>query len=114
MSVSEVVSLWNQYIRPEGQKGKYLVSPSVTTAPTGIDQLQQFFDTCGGSDKCGVRASINLISRWLIPLDQCDAISLHYYGKKSSDLQQYVTKMHNTFNLPVWLTEFSCQGLSII
>ena len=66
MSVSEVVSLWNQYIRPEGQKGKYLVSPSVTTAPTGIDQLQQFFDTCGGSDKCGVRASINLISRWLI------------------------------------------------
>jgi len=92
MSVSDVVSLWNAEVRPYGG-GKTLVSPSVTTAPDGLSQLQQFFSTCGGTDNCGVHV-----------------ISAHYYGNKASDLIDYLTKMHNALPFsPIWLSEFSCQ-----
>jgi len=93
LSVSEVVALWNAEIRPYGN-GKTLVSPSVTTAPDGITKMQEFFNTCGGNDHCGV-----------------NVLSIHYYGDKTSDLIDYATKMHNAFPaLPVWLDEFSCQN----
>jgi len=114
MSVSDVVKLWNEEIRPYGA-GKILVSPSVTTATDGLSQMQEFFSTCGGNDNCGVCVSIPLfpldILTDLYPLDQVSLLSLHYYGNKAGDLIDYVTKMHNALpNLPVWLSEFSCQS----
>jgi hypothetical protein len=60
MSVSEVVNMWNAEVRPWGQKGKYLVSPSVTSADSGLTDMQEFLNTCGGDDNCGVRASIDI------------------------------------------------------
>jgi len=113
MSVPDVVKLWNAEIRPYGT-GKLLVSPSVTTATDGLSQLQQFFSTCGGTDNCGVcvliQLFLNIILTDLFPLDQVDIISLHYYGNQASDLITYVTKMHNSLpNLPIWLSEYSCQ-----
>ena len=97
-----------------GSKGKFLVCPSVTTAPSGISELKEFFNTCGGNDNCGVCASINTIIfldfDGLCMLDQCDVLSAHYYGTESSGFITYVTELHNTFNMNVWVTETACQG----
>jgi len=100
MSVSSVVQLWNDEIRPYGKKGKYLVSPSVTSADSGLPDMRQFFKECGPNqdgeeDNCGV-----------------NAISLHYYSNSAEDLVAYLTKWHDAFGLDIWLTEFACFNFS--
>jgi len=94
MGAAEVVKVWNEYIRPHGQNGKILVSPSVTSNPSGLTEMKEILNTCGGSDNCGF-----------------DYISLHFYGETSQDLITYVTKMYNALNqIPIWLSEFGCKG----
>lgn len=41
-----------------------------------------------------------------------DAIALHWYGTDAKDFIAYVTDMHNTFNKPIWVTEFACQNFA--
>jgi len=98
MAAEDVVSLWNQYIRPYAGK-KILVSPSVTSADSGPIELKKILDTCGDADgrpNCGF-----------------DYISLHYYGKTSQDLITYITKTYNALNnIPVWLSEFGCMDFA--
>lgn len=56
MSVEDVVAQWDQYIYPYAAKGKYLISPAVTSAPDGKDYMQTFFKTCKDpANHCGVR-----------------------------------------------------------
>jgi len=98
LSVPQVVKLWNAEIRPY-KKGRTLVAPSVTSAPNGLTQMQEFFSQCGAHDgepHCGV-----------------DVLSLHYYSHEAKDLIAYVTKMHNElFGIDVWLSEFACESFT--
>jgi len=92
MAVGDLVTFWNTYIRWPGQ-GKTLICPAITTAPEGKTYMQEFFKQCGGNDNCG-----------------CECLNLHPYYKNPADLIAYVTDMHNTFNMPICITEFACQN----
>ncbi|KAJ8691780.1 hypothetical protein PTI98_011316 [Pleurotus ostreatus] len=80
--------LWKQYIQPLKSSGIKLVSPAVTSAPSGIPWLQEFISACGG---CSV-----------------DAIAVHWYGSGSQWFIEYLNKVHAAFpSRPIWVTEFA-------
>jgi len=95
MNVGAGVALWNAEIRPWGNKGYTLVSPSVTNSPSGIAWLNGFFAQCGGNDNCGVAI-----------------LAVHFYGTSINNFKAWVTKCYQTFGLPIWVTEFACQSFS--
>ncbi|KAF9520385.1 glycoside hydrolase family 128 protein [Hydnum rufescens UP504] len=98
LDVSTGISLWNAEIRPYGLKGFTLVSPAVTSAPSGITWFQGFFKDCGdydGQAHCGV-----------------DFLAVHYYGNTAEGLISYLEKFWQTFGIPIWLTEFACQDFT--
>jgi hypothetical protein len=85
-------TLWRQYMEPLKASGYRLVSPAVTSAPSGKTWLQNFFRSCGG---CHV-----------------DAVAVHWYGTDPQAFIAYVQDFHNTFNKPIWVTEFACQSFT--
>jgi len=100
MSYQDGINLWNAEIRPYGDKGMKLISPSVTSAPSGVTWFKNFFAHCGYNsngvdDKCGV-----------------DALSVHYYGTTAKAFEDYITSFHTDFGLNIWVTEFACQNFS--
>eukprot|EP01113_Clastostelium_recurvatum_P009481 TRINITY_DN14569_c0_g1_i5.p1 TRINITY_DN14569_c0_g1~~TRINITY_DN14569_c0_g1_i5.p1 ORF type:complete len:169 (-),score=27.73 TRINITY_DN14569_c0_g1_i5:54-527(-) len=82
-------SLWRQHLQPLKGQGKRLGAPAVTSAPSGKPWLQQFIQICGAA--CTI-----------------DFIPIHWYGSDSNAFKSYVTEMHNTFNKPIWVTEWAC------
>lgn len=90
LSVSQVHELWVNEILPY-KNGRFLVSPSVTTAPTGLPDMQELMKMCGGD--CG----------W-------DVVSVHYYGNSADDLIKWVNNFWAGLGKPkLWITEWSCQ-----
>jgi hypothetical protein len=59
MTAAQGAKVWNEQIRPYGLKGHTLISPAVTSAPSGITWMDDFFHGCGGAydgqNNCGVR-----------------------------------------------------------
>lgn len=92
MSPSDGVSLWQQYINPLKDHGYYLVSPACTNDETGLEWMASFFQECSGC--------------------QIDAVAFHFYGTDAQDFISYATQLHNTYNLPIWVTEFADQSFS--
>jgi len=83
------VKLWNQYIRPLGDKGYTLGSPCTTSNPDGKKWMDDFLSQCGGD--CGI-----------------DEVSIHWYDVEFADLVAYVEKWSG-YGKPMRLTEFACQ-----
>jgi len=80
-------NLWNQYMQPLG--GQYrLGAPAVTSAPSGIPWLQQFFSACSGC--------------------QIDFIPIHWYGSNADYFTSYVSQVQSTFGKNIWVTEWAC------
>jgi hypothetical protein len=79
-------------IQPFAEKGLRIGSPAVTNAGDnepnkGINYLKQFMAGCDGC--------------------QIDFVVAHYYAwDKVEDFKNYLTKFHDTFKKPVWVTEF--------
>ncbi|KAI6047353.1 glycosyl hydrolase catalytic core-domain-containing protein [Pisolithus marmoratus] len=92
MSPSDGASLWQQYINPLQNKGYKLISPACTNDQAGLDWYQQFFAACSGC--------------------HFDAIAFHAYTNDAQSVIDYATTLHNTYNLPVWITEFADQNYS--
>ena len=40
---------------------------------------------------------------------QVHFIPLHWYDISLDAFKEYVESWHNTFNLPIWVTEWACQ-----
>ncbi|GLB33625.1 putative expressed protein [Lyophyllum shimeji] len=93
MSPERGVELWLQYIEPLKSKGYSLISPACTNAPSGKKWLQDFLAICNG--RCHL-----------------DGVALHFYGTDPQAMIDYLIDMHNTFNLPIWPTEFACESFS--
>ncbi|KAL0569783.1 hypothetical protein V5O48_012175 [Marasmius crinis-equi] len=92
MTPQHGAEVWKQYIQPMAAGGSKLVSPAVTSDPQGKPWLTDFFKACDG---CTI-----------------DIIALHYYGTSADELINYLTDIHNTFQKPIWLTEYACQNFS--
>ncbi|KAG8836900.1 hypothetical protein FRB91_008419, partial [Serendipita sp. 411] len=41
-----------------------------------------------------------------------DFIALHYYGTNATAMIEYITDFHNTFQMPIWVTEWACQDFT--
>jgi hypothetical protein len=88
MSPAAAAKIWKQYIEPLRKKGVRLGSPAVSSAPAGVQWLQEFL-------KQGA---------------QIDFIALHWYGEGADNFINYVQNTRKTLGnrYPVWVTEFAC------
>jgi len=85
------VELWKTYVQPLKAQGIRLGSPAPSSAPSGKTWLQDFLTACGGD--CTV-----------------DFIALHWYGINSTQFVGYLQDLHDTFQRPIWVTEWACQN----
>ncbi|KIY49527.1 hypothetical protein FISHEDRAFT_41492 [Fistulina hepatica ATCC 64428] len=92
MDAASGVQLWRTYIDPLKDQGYQLISPATSSAPSGKQWMEDFFAACTGC--------------------HFDGVALHWYDVKADDFIAYVTDFHDTFNLPVWVTEFACQNFN--
>jgi hypothetical protein len=93
MSPEHGAYLWKTYIQPLRYQGYTLVSPATTSAPDGLTWIQNMLNACNGD--CTF-----------------DIIALHWYDTTFAKFQTYVELWHNTFNKPIWITEFACQNFN--
>jgi hypothetical protein len=91
MPVGDAIAAHKKYLQPLAAQGLKIGSPAVTNGAgpnTGIAYLQQFMAGCSDC--------------------QIDYVVAHYYAWDNvDDFKNYLIKFHNTFNKPVWLTEFA-------
>ncbi|KAL4076021.1 glycoside hydrolase family 128 protein [Scleroderma yunnanense] len=92
MSPSDGVTLWQTYINPLKDQGYKLISPACTNDQAGLDWYQQFFAQCSGC--------------------HFDAVAFHAYTNDAQSIIDYATTLYNTYNLPIWITEFADQNFS--
>jgi hypothetical protein len=90
MSPGSCVSLWQANIQPLKARGYTLISPAVTSAPSGKAWMQEFMNACQG---CTI-----------------DAMAVHWYGTDPQAFIAYLKDFHNTFNRPLYVTEYACQN----
>ncbi|KAG8989715.1 hypothetical protein FRB94_014118 [Tulasnella sp. JGI-2019a] len=94
VNVGDGAAQWKQYIEPlkTSNPSIRLGSPACTNAPIGKQWMYDFFGACG--DGCTV-----------------DFVALHYYGlANSTDFIAHVTDYHDSFQRPIWVTEWACQN----
>ncbi|KAJ7091122.1 glycosyl hydrolase catalytic core-domain-containing protein [Mycena epipterygia] len=85
--------MWKTYIEPLHAQGLRLGSPAPSSAPSGKTWIQDFLTACDGG--CTV-----------------DFIALHYYDVNATAFAEYLTDFHNTFQRPIWVTEWACQNFN--
>lgn len=91
MDVDTAVATHKKFIQPLASQGLRIGSPAVTNGNEpgkGINWLKEFMNKCTGC--------------------QIDVAVMHYYAwANPQDFKDYVKKFHETFNLPLWITEFA-------
>ncbi|WP_176696807.1 glycoside hydrolase family protein [Candidatus Ichthyocystis sparus] len=92
MSPQTAAMYWKQYIDPLKDQGYSLISPACSSAPSGKTWMMDFFAACSGC--------------------HFDGLAVHWYGTSSQSFINYLIDFHDTFNLPIWPTEFACQNFS--
>jgi len=90
LSSQQGADLWRTYVQPLKVQGIRLGSPATSSAPSGKTWLQGFIAACGD---CTV-----------------DFTALHWYGINSTEFVVYLQDFHNTFQRPIWVTEWACQN----
>ncbi|KAI0660251.1 hypothetical protein C8Q70DRAFT_914119 [Cubamyces menziesii] len=85
-------ALWQQYIEPKRSLGYKTCSPAISSRPNGQQWMQEFLQACSG---CTI-----------------DYQCLHWYDIGFSGLQTYLEENHDTFGLPILLTEFADQDFN--
>jgi len=94
MDPSTGASLWQKYIEPLKYEGyTTLVSPATSSNPNGMTWTKNWRTACNG--KCNPTHS-----------------ALHYYDVTSAGFIKYMQLWHNTFGLPIMVTEFACQNFN--
>lgn len=94
MNPQQGAALWRKFMLPLKARGYRLLSPAVTSAPSGVKWLKEWKRQCPSCWK------------------SIDGLALHYYGKSASGMQQYIANMHKTFNKPIHVTETACEDFS--
>ncbi|EIW52701.1 uncharacterized protein TRAVEDRAFT_53142 [Trametes versicolor FP-101664 SS1] len=85
-------ALWRQHIEPKRALGYQTAAPAVSIASNGIPWLRSFIQACSGCN--------------------FDYVAVHWYGVGFSNMVQYLTTFHDTFGLPILLTEFAEENLN--
>ncbi|KAK7695626.1 hypothetical protein QCA50_000262 [Cerrena zonata] len=93
ISAVDAAFLWKDQIEPLKSQGIRLGSPAPSSAPSGRQWLLDWLDACQGG--CTV-----------------DFIALHWYDINSTAFIQYLNDFHDTFQRPIWVTEWACQNFN--
>ncbi|KAJ7772714.1 glycosyl hydrolase catalytic core-domain-containing protein [Mycena maculata] len=93
LTAQQGAEMWTTYMEPLHAQGLRLGSPAPSSNPDGKTWLQDFFTICNGS--CTV-----------------DFIALHYYDVNATAFAEYLTDFHNTFQRPIWVTEWACENFN--
>jgi hypothetical protein len=102
--------MWKTYIEPFHAQGLHLVSPAPSSAPSGKTWLQDFLTACDGGctvDVIGLRTSDALT----IYCPKLTCLS-DYYDVNATKFAEYLTDFHDTFQRPIWVTEWACQNFN--
>jgi hypothetical protein len=81
--------IWMKVGQPLRQQGYSTIAPAVAF---NASWLEAFFAACEGC--------------------KFDALAAHIYTTSSETLISYLTGLHNTFNLPIYVTEFAYQDFT--
>ncbi|KAJ7497598.1 glycoside hydrolase [Mycena latifolia] len=93
LTPQEGADMWKTYIEPLRAQGLRLGSPAPSSAPSGKTWIQDFLTACNGG--CTV-----------------DFIALHYYDVNATKFIEYLTDFHDTFQRPIWVSEWACQNFN--
>lgn len=128
LTPAQGAELWQQYIEPLKAQGVRLGTPATSSAPSGKTWVQDWLSTCGGGctpDFVALRTynfvpfdfdfanlirlstclSFHLASSFiLVPASPAD-----WYDVNATAFQEYLEDFHNTFQKPIWVTEWACQ-----
>ncbi|KAK7050466.1 Glyco-hydro-cc domain-containing protein [Favolaschia claudopus] len=85
--------MWKTYLEPLRAQGIRLGSPAPSSAPSGKTWIQDFLTACNGG--CTV-----------------DFIALHWYDVNATKFINYLNDFHDTFQRPIWVTEWACQNFN--
>ena len=110
LTVQEGVDLWKTYVEPLRASGYRLGSPGPSSSPAGKVWLQDFIEACNGEctiDFISTRKELIL----LVPSGDRYGRSLDtdWYGTNATLFQQHIEDYYNTFQKPLWITEWACQ-----
>jgi len=94
LSASAGASLWKAQVEPLKGQGILLGSPAPSSAPAGKQWLLDWLSACDGD--CTV-----------------DFVALHCYDINSTAFIAYLEDFHNTFQKPLWVTEWACQNYNV-
>jgi hypothetical protein len=90
MDTDRAVQAHRKYIQPLAGQDLKIGSPAVTSGRDpgkGMDWLKEFFAKC---TECKI-----------------DFVVAHWYAwDKIEDFKKYMQVMHETFSMPIWITEF--------
>jgi len=88
MDVGTALGLWNSLLVPLKSRGWTVISPSTTSAPSGLEWMKQWMNQVQTKP---------------------DAVALHWYGMNVEDFKSYVRSFIAAFpGYPLWITEFAC------
>jgi hypothetical protein len=102
--------MWKTYIEPFHAQGLCLVSPAPSSVLSGKTWLQDFLTACDGGctvDVIGLRTSDALT----IYCPKLTCLS-DYYDVNATKFAEYLTDFHDTFQRPIWVTEWACQNFN--
>ncbi|EIN11770.1 hypothetical protein PUNSTDRAFT_131925 [Punctularia strigosozonata HHB-11173 SS5] len=91
LTPEEGAAMWKTYLEPLRSRGVRLGSPAPSSAPSGKTWIQDFLTICDGG--CTI-----------------DFIALHYYDVNATAMIEYLEDFRNTFQRPIWVTEWACQN----
>jgi hypothetical protein len=86
---SAAAQLWMENGQPLVDQGYTAIAPAIAFK---IPWLQAFFTACKGCEWGGMAA--------------------HIYKTNAQDMIDYLTTLHNTFHMDIWVTEFACQDFN--
>jgi hypothetical protein len=95
MSPKQAAAIWRKYMLPLRKRGYNLISPAVTSAPSGLKWLKAWKKECPSCWK-----SIN------------GGVALHYYGKSATGFKNYMNKAHKELGKPIHITETACEDFT--
>ena len=114
LSPEDAANMWKHYLEPlRSSKNVRLGSPAPSSNPNGLMWMQDFFNACNGGcsvDFIALRESIPSVS--LRKSTSTNANLPDYYDVNATDFQRYVQQYHDTFNKPIWVTEWACQNFN--
>lgn len=113
MTPQEAKAMWVQYLEPLRKNyGVRLGSPPTSSAPSGKTWTQEFLSVCGKD--CNVDF-IALRTFFFYPANivvSLISVVEDWYDTNSTAFTEYITDFHNTFQRPIWVTEWACHSFN--